>query len=105
MLTDKWTLVCDKEIIDTGIATEPIWKSVEAKLKKFEKPAKTGIGQGGCKTYNALQKVKDAESGQSASGLQTGRNETPYVADLHLLTIKPAFHIYMQCWWGLGQNR
>ncbi len=85
--------VRDKEIIDTELQLKDL-ESVEAKLKKFEKPAKTGIDKEAVKTYNVLQKVKDVlESGQSARAAKLEENETPYVADLHLLTIKPVLYV------------
>jgi GTP-binding protein YchF len=58
--------VKDKEIIDTELQLKDL-ESVEAKMKKFEKIAKTGSDKESVKTYNALMKVKTAlESGQSA---------------------------------------
>lgn len=85
--------VRDKEIIDTELQLKDL-ESVEAKIKKFEKQAKTGTDKEAVRTYNACQKVKQAlESGQSARAANLEESELPYVADLHLLTIKPVLYV------------
>ncbi len=85
--------VSDKEIIDTELQLKDL-ESVEAKMKKFEKLAKTGTDKDAVRTFNALSKVKTAlESGQSARSANLEENELPYVADLHLLTIKPVMYV------------
>ena len=85
--------VSDKEIIDTELQLKDL-ESVEAKMKKFEKLAKTGTDKDAVRTFNALTKVKTAlESGQSARSANLEENELPYVADLHLLTIKPVMYV------------
>lgn len=85
--------VRDKEIIDTELQLKDL-ESVENKIKKFEKLAKTGSDKEAVKTYAVLMKVKTAlESGQSARAAQLEENELPYVADLHLLTIKPVLYV------------
>jgi GTP-binding protein YchF len=85
--------VRDKEIIDTELQLKDL-ESVDIKLKKFEKQAKTGNDKEAVKTYNTLSKVKQVlESGQSARAANLDDNELPYVADLHLLTIKPVMYV------------
>lgn len=85
--------VRDKEIIDTELQLKDL-ESTEAKIKKFEKQAKTGTDKEAVKTYNTLLKVKNVlESGQSARAANLEDNELPYVADLHLLTIKPVLYV------------
>lgn len=85
--------VSDKEIIDTELQLKDL-ESVEGKMKKFEKLAKTGADKEAVRTFNALNKVKAAlESGQSARSANLEENELPYVADLHLLTIKPVMYV------------
>ncbi len=85
--------VRDKEIIDTELQLKDL-ESVDVKLKKFEKQAKTGNDKEAVKTYNTLLKVKQVlESGQSARSANLEENELPYVADLHLLTIKPVMYV------------
>ncbi|MBS1645803.1 MAG: redox-regulated ATPase YchF [Bacteroidetes bacterium] len=85
--------VRDKEIIDTELQLKDL-ESVELKSKKFEKLAKTGTDKEAVKTYNVLQKVKTAlEGGQSARAAKLDDTEMEYVADLHLLTIKPVLYV------------
>lgn len=85
--------VRDKEIIDTELQLKDL-ESVEGKIKKFEKLAKTGTDKEAVKTYTTLMKVKEVlESGQSARSANLEENELPYVADLHLLTIKPVMYV------------
>ncbi|HRH11640.1 MAG TPA: redox-regulated ATPase YchF [Bacteroidia bacterium] len=85
--------VRDKEIIDTELQLKDL-ESVEVKIKKFEKLAKTGTDKEAVKTYNAAMKVKTAlEAGKSARAAGLEENELPYVEDLHLLTIKPVLYV------------
>ncbi|MBX3165157.1 MAG: redox-regulated ATPase YchF [Bacteroidetes bacterium] len=85
--------VADKEIIDTELQLKDL-ESVEAKIKKFEKVAKTGNDKEAVKIYNTLLKVKNTlESGKSARAAGLEENELPYIADLHLLTIKPVMYV------------
>jgi ribosome-binding ATPase len=85
--------VRDKEIIDTELQLKDL-ESVEAKLKKFEKQAKTGTDKEAVKTYAVLSRMKEVlESGKSARAAQLDENELAYVADLHLLTIKPVMYV------------
>lgn len=85
--------VRDKEIIDTELQLKDL-ESVEGKIKKFEKQAKTGTDKEAVRTFNALTKVKAAlESGKSARAANLEENELPYVEDLHLLTIKPVLYV------------
>lgn len=85
--------VRDKEIIDTELQLKDL-ESVDAKIKKFEKQAKTGSDKEAVKTYNTLLKVKATlESGKSARAANLEENELPYVEDLHLLTIKPVMYV------------
>lgn len=85
--------VRDKEIIDTELQLKDL-ESVETKLKKFERVAKSGNDKEATKTYNTLMKFKDTlESGQSARACQVDETELQYVADLHLLTIKPVMYV------------
>ncbi|MGZ3866977.1 MAG: redox-regulated ATPase YchF [Bacteroidia bacterium] len=85
--------VHDKEVIDTELQLKDL-ESVDTKIKKFEKLAKTGTDKEAVKTYAALSKVKATlESGQSARAAQLEENELEYIADLHLLTIKPVMYV------------
>ena len=85
--------VSDKEIIDAELQLKDL-ESVDAKMKKFEKLAKTGTDKEAVRTFAALTKVKTAlESGQSARTANLEETELPYIADLHLLTIKPVMYV------------
>jgi len=85
--------VRDKEIIDTELQLKDL-ESVETKQKKFERQAKTGTDKEAVKTYNVLSKVKETlESGQSARAANLDEKELEYIADLHLLTIKPVMYV------------
>ncbi len=85
--------VRDKEIIDTELQLKDL-ESVEIKQKKFERQAKTGTDKEAVKTYNVLAKVKETlESGQSARAANLDEKELEYIADLHLLTIKPVMYV------------
>jgi len=85
--------VRDKEIIDTELQLKDL-ESVDVKIKKFEKQAKTGSDKEAVKTYNTLLKVKATlESGKSARAANLEYNELPYVEDLHLVTIKPVMYV------------
>jgi GTP-binding protein YchF len=85
--------VSDKEIIDAELQLKDL-ESVEGKMKKYEKLAKTGTDKEAVKTFAALTKVKEAlESGHSARIANLEENELPYIADLHLLTIKPVMYV------------
>ncbi len=85
--------VRDKEIIDTELQLKDL-ESVDIKLKKFEKQAKTGSDKEAVKTYQVLLRVKETlESGKSARAAQLDENELVFIADLHLLTIKPVMYV------------
>ncbi len=85
--------VRDKEIIDTELQLKDL-EAVEAKLKKFEKAAKTGNDKDAVKTYSACSKLKETlESGKSARACHLEESELPFIEDLHLLTIKPVMYV------------
>ncbi len=85
--------IADKEIIDAELQLKDL-ESVEVKLKKFEKAAKTGNDKEAVKTYTVLNKVKDVlEAGKSARSANLEENELEYIADIHLLTIKPVLYV------------
>ena len=85
--------VRDKEIIDTELQLKDL-EAVEAKLKKFEKQAKTGNDKDAVKTYAACLKLKETlESGKSARACALDESELPFIQDLHLLTIKPVMYV------------
>ncbi|MFN6037225.1 MAG: redox-regulated ATPase YchF [Bacteroidota bacterium] len=83
----------DKEVIDMELQLKDL-ESVEAKMKKFEKVAKTGNDKDAVKTYDVLSRLKSAlEQGLSARTVEIGEEEKKYIADLFLLTIKPVLYV------------
>ena len=85
--------VHDKEIIDTELQLKDL-ESVDAKIKKYDKLAKTGIDKEAVKTFDTLAKLKThLESGQSARSCQIAEEHLKYIEDLHLLTIKPVMYV------------
>ena len=85
--------VRDKEIIDTELQLKDL-ESVEGKMKKYEKLAKTGTDKDAVKTFAVLTKIKNVlESGQSARAANIDETELPYISDLYLLTIKPVLYV------------
>jgi GTP-binding protein YchF len=85
--------VRDKAIIDTELQLKDL-ESIDTKIKKYERVAKSGSDKDAVKIYNALMKFKTTlESGQSARAAQVEESEMVHVADLHLLTIKPVMYV------------
>jgi len=84
--------VADKEIIDTELQLRDL-DSVEKKLSKVERAAKTGDVKAK-KEAAALQRYKEALlAGKSARTVQADEEEKMAVADLQLLTAKPVIYI------------
>jgi GTP-binding protein YchF len=85
--------VRDKEIIDTELQLKDL-ESVDIKLKRVEKQAKTGNDKEAKKAYDILLRIKGLlEQGKSARAANLAPEELPYVADIHLLTIKPVLYV------------
>lgn len=85
--------VRDKEIIDTELQLKDL-ESVEAKIKKVEKMAKTGNDKDAKKAYDVLMGLKELlEQGKSARAANLSDAEMVYVADCCLLTIKPVLYV------------
>lgn len=85
--------VRDKEIIDTELQLKDL-ESVEQKLKKVEKQAKTGNDKEAKKAFDVLLGLKELlEQGKSARAANLSENEMAYVADCYLLTIKPVLYV------------
>lgn len=85
--------VRDKEIIDTELQLKDL-ETVETKIKRVEKQAKTGNDKDAKKAYDILLNLKGLlESGKSARAANLSENELPYVADCCLLTIKPVLYV------------
>jgi ribosome-binding ATPase len=85
--------VRDKEVIDIELQLKDL-ETVEVKMKKFEKVAKTGTDKEGVKTYEVLSRIKEhLEKGLSARSCPIAEEEMKYIADLFLLTIKPVMYV------------
>jgi GTP-binding protein YchF len=83
----------DKEIIDTELQLKDL-ESVDQKLKRIEKQAKTGTDKEAVKQFQVLSRVKTVlESGQAARSAQLDDHELEGVADLQLLTLKPVLYV------------
>lgn len=85
--------VRDKEIIDIELQLKDL-ESVDAKLKKIEKQAKTGNDKDALKTFQVLEKIKHTlEQGKSVRTLHLSDDEKARIKDLNLLTIKPVLYV------------
>lgn len=85
--------VRDKEIIDTELQLKDL-ETVEAKLKRVEKQAKTGNDKDAKKAYDILLNLKTLlESGKSARAANLSEQDMVHVADCCLLTIKPVLYV------------
>ncbi len=85
--------VRDKEIIDTELQLKDL-ETVEAKLKRVEKQAKTGNDKDAKKAYDILAGLKTLlEEGKSARAADLSEAELTHVADCCLLTIKPVLYV------------
>lgn len=85
--------VRDKEIIDTELQLKDL-ETVEAKLKRVEKQAKTGNDKDAKKAYEVLLNVKELlEQGKSARAANLSEMDMIHVADCCLLTIKPVLYV------------
>ncbi len=85
--------VRDKEIIDTELQLKDL-ETVDTKLKRLEKQAKTGNDKDAKKGYEVLSVIKELlEQGKSARTANLSENDMVHVADCCLLTIKPVLYV------------
>jgi GTP-binding protein YchF len=85
--------VRDKEIIDTELQLKDL-ETVDAKLKRVEKSAKTGNDKDAKKAYEVLTTIKDLlEQGKSARAAALSEQDKVHIADCCLLTIKPVLYV------------
>lgn len=83
----------DKEIIDTELQLKDL-ESVEKKIPKVEKMAKTGGDKDAKRAYDILTLVRDhLLSGQSVRSLNLDAVAQEPLEDLNLLTIKPVIYV------------
>jgi hypothetical protein len=84
--------VSDKEIIDTELQLKDL-ESVEKKMAKIEKMAKSGDSKLK-KELEILNKFKEGlESGRNVRSLDVNADELEVVSDLQLLTQKPVIYL------------
>jgi GTP-binding protein YchF len=68
--------------------------SVEKRIQKIEKLAKTGSDKKAKSEFDAFKKIADAlGAGKAARSVQLTDAELPIVKDLHLLTMKPVLYV------------
>ena len=85
--------VRDKEIIDYELQIKDL-ESIDGKIKKVEKMAKTGNDKDAKKAFDVLMTFKNhLEAGKSARSAAVNVDDYKYVEDIHLLTIKPVVYV------------
>jgi hypothetical protein len=84
--------VRDKEIIDTELQLKDL-ESVEKKLQRISRAAKTG-DKDAAKAEAILLKFKNTlEQGKSARTVEVSEEDRKHIEDLQLLTIKPVLYV------------
>lgn len=84
--------VFDKEVIDTELQLKDL-ESVEKKIIRIEKVAKSGDGKAK-KAMQSLLKFKEAlKSGKNARAVEADSDDLEALQDIHLLTIKPVLYV------------
>ncbi|SMO67499.1 redox-regulated ATPase YchF [Solitalea koreensis] len=82
----------DKEIIDTELQLKDL-DSVEKKLQKVERAAKTG-DKDAKKALEVLSKIKEnLLAGNSVRTLNLDETELEHIEDIQLLTVKPVMYV------------
>jgi hypothetical protein len=85
--------VSDKEIIDTELQLKDL-ESLEKKLQKSEKSAKSGGDAKAKKEVEVLQLCKNhLVQGKSIRSLDLSKEDMFAIEDLHLLTVKPVVYV------------
>jgi GTP-binding protein YchF len=83
----------DKEIIDTELQLKDL-ESVEKKIQKVEKAAKTGGDKEAKKAFEVLTIYRNhLLEGKSARSAAVAEEDKEYIADLWLLTAKPVLYV------------
>lgn len=83
----------DKEIIDTELQLKDL-DSIEKKIQKVEKMAKTGGDKEAKKTFDVLSVYKNhLLAGKSARTAPVAEEDKEYIADIWLLTAKPVMYV------------
>ncbi|MFN8415262.1 MAG: redox-regulated ATPase YchF [Cytophagaceae bacterium] len=84
--------VSDKEIIDTELQLKDL-ESVEKKISRVERTAKSGDAKAKKELAVLEQFKKHLMEGKSARSLQVSDEDLKAVEDIHLLTIKPVIYV------------
>jgi GTP-binding protein YchF len=85
--------VRDKETIDTELQLKDL-DSVEKKISRMEKLAKTGVDKDAKKALEVLAVYKHhLEQGKSARSAEVSDDDKKYIADIFLLTAKPVMYV------------
>ena len=85
--------VRDKETIEIELQIKDL-ETVEARIQKVEKKAKTGGDKDSIKILELLLRYKETlEKGISARTIELDENEDKLLFDLHLLTNKPILYV------------
>lgn len=85
--------VRDKEIIDTELQLKDL-ETVESRLSRVEKQAKTGGDKNAKAIYDILVQYRDALlQGKSARTIELDKEQLKLVKDLGLLTAKPVMYV------------
>jgi GTP-binding protein YchF len=83
----------DKEIIDTELQLKDL-DSIEKKIQKVEKMAKTGGDKEAKKTYDVLTIYRNhLLEGKSARTAPVAEEDKEYIEDIWLLTAKPVMYV------------
>jgi ribosome-binding ATPase len=85
--------VRDKEIIDAELQLKDL-ETVDGRISRVEKIAKTGNDKSAKKLYEILLEYKSIlQSGRSARELELDETGNALCYDLHLLTVKPVLYV------------
>lgn len=85
--------VRDKEVVDTELQIKDL-ETVESRLAKVQKQAKTGGDKDAKKLMELLLRYQKAlESGKSCRTVELSQEEEPLAHDLFLLTNKPVMYV------------
>jgi GTP-binding protein YchF len=82
----------DKEIIDTELQLKDL-ESVEKKLQRVSRAAKTGDKEATKAEAVLLRFKSQLEQGKSARTVEVTEEDLRHIADIHLLTIKPVLYV------------
>lgn len=85
--------VRDKEIIDTELQLKDL-ETIDAKINRVAKLAKTGTDKDAKKAYEIAMQIKGAlEQGKSARTVKIAPEDEIHIEDCHLLTVKPVMYV------------